>query len=1161
MAMSRRIFFFTSPSRRAAGGVLALVGAIVCSVAGVTSTTAAAPESAAAPAVTTQAVSNVEFTGAAWVPNFGTLRGGALALVGSPDHESLYHVSGFQLIDVDVASAAFTDAVGGNLDDWFEPSAQYVGILDVEVTSDGNTAYLLYSKQFSAPYHLWVRALDLTTGELGEPSIIATSTSQMGRGSLALSEGGASPVLYAYTSNYRPASTNMPTLFTVDPDTLAVTDSADLTGVGATVSTSFTLVASADGTELYAGTNDQIGVFDTTDFSSYSRIISQPGYSLVGFDDTPGTDDKGRLYAAAYYGTDLRIIDPDSGDAVTGTATLPTSASTISVDSSGNAVVGFGGSSGLVVVDGAAQVVASASGVSARPGIDPSGSVAASIWIDEDPTHGTCYFVSDGWFEDIAAYSVDGADCGGFGTRFDPIAGPIAVDGTATVTYDAVWSDRAEPWAGIVVFVDCQPARVIRPPLSGSEEIRWRDLPPGTSMQIRSYTATQLDSLGVDLDDVTCSLSQTDSFGTLAAERLEVALDYLPLQATAVVGGDDYSCALAGGLAWCWGDGTSGTLGDGAPQVGVFLTWEDSAVFRPVALPGTVDSTTTPVTITADTSGGQLSATEIASYGDGRHVCALADSSIVCWGLNEDGQLGVGQTQAIVDDGIDAKDAPGGPLDLPNASGHVNVPVPAVASNGFTNTAVTAVAAGEGHSCAVDAGVAYCWGKNRRGQLGDGTVLDTNVAVEVVSGGGFTNTAVTALAAGFDHTCAIEAGSVYCWGRNSSGSLGDNTTTDSLVPVKVLDNDGFVNTGVTDVIATDRATCAVASGSVYCWGEDDAGMLGDGDPAYQNSSLPKKVIDVPAEGFTNTGITAIGGGQNHVCAVTGGSVFCWGANGDDQLGFNGEFSYSSAVKVPDAIDTETGETIFANTGVLAVGGGAGHTCAATEAGAFCWGENNDGRLGRGTLTGGVLLPGPVCCSALPVVELTVDVEGDGSVTSDVGPIDCPGTCSAEYVVDDVVVLTAAPDAGFVFVGWGGACSGTSACSVTMSDARSVTATFGAPPQVDLRVVISGNGSVTIGGASCTSTCTVPVDPDTQVTLTAVPQPGFVFLGWGGPCSGTGVCVVSLAAAGQVTASFGPVPTLPATGGSGWLSLMALGLFGIGVLLLLGPGRRRQPVEG
>lgn len=146
-------------------------------------------------------------------------------------------------------------------------------------------------------------------------------------------------------------------------------------------------------------------------------------------------------------------------------------------------------------------------------------------------------------------------------------------------------------------------------------------------------------------------------------------------------------------------------------------------------------------------------------------------------------------------------------------------------------------------------------------------------------------------------------------------------------------------------------------------------------------------------------------------------------------------------------------------------------------------------------------------------------------------------------------MIAVPESGSTFEGWSGDCSGTDDCRVTMTGARSVTATFARIPVVDLTVAINGGGSVRVGGVSCATTCTVSVDRNEQVTLTAVPEPGSVFLGWEGPCSGTGVCVVSVAEVALVTASFGPVPTLPATGGSPWLVVVALGVLALGLLAM------------
>jgi predicted outer membrane repeat protein len=198
--------------------------------------------------------------------------------------------------------------------------------------------------------------------------------------------------------------------------------------------------------------------------------------------------------------------------------------------------------------------------------------------------------------------------------------------------------------------------------------------------------------------------------------------------------------------------------------------------------------------------------------------------------------------------------------------------------------------------------------------------------------------------------------------------------------------------------------------------------------------------------------------------------------------------------------------------------------------------------------------------AVPTVDLNVVISGSGSVSG--GGVSCGASCTVPVDKDTLVTLSAVPQPGFVFLGWGGACLGSSpTCVVTMSAAGQVTALFGpvpaVDPKVDLKLVISGNGSVLVDGEPCVSSCTVPVDSDTLVTLTAVPEPEFVLLSWGGACSGSSpTCVVTMSADGQVTAAFGPEPLLPSAGQSGWLLLLALGLFG-GGLMLSGSSRRRS----
>jgi hypothetical protein len=158
------------------------------------------------------------------------------------------------------------------------------------------------------------------------------------------------------------------------------------------------------------------------------------------------------------------------------------------------------------------------------------------------------------------------------------------------------------------------------------------------------------------------------------------------------------------------------------------------------------------------------------------------------------------------------------------------------------------------------------------------------------------------------------------------------------------------------------------------------------------------------------------------------------------------------------------------------------------------------------------------------VELAVARQGDGSgsVTSDPGGIDCGSSCSADFAKNASVTLTAAPATGSTFSGWGGDCSGTSTCSLTMSDDRSVTATF-TLQRLGLTVVKSGNGHGTVtsapAGVDCGGTCSVTFAYGTSVTLTPAPADDSTFTGWDGACTGTGACTVTVDAAKSVTAGF------------------------------------------
>lgn len=153
--------------------------------------------------------------------------------------------------------------------------------------------------------------------------------------------------------------------------------------------------------------------------------------------------------------------------------------------------------------------------------------------------------------------------------------------------------------------------------------------------------------------------------------------------------------------------------------------------------------------------------------------------------------------------------------------------------------------------------------------------------------------------------------------------------------------------------------------------------------------------------------------------------------------------------------------------------------------------------------------------------------GSGTVTSNPTGINCGATCTASFAQGTTVTLTAAPASGSVFAGWsGGGCSGTGTCTVTMSAAQSVTATFNTAPTSTFNLTVnkSGTGSGTItsnpSGINCGATCSASFNTGMVVTLSAAAASGSTFAGWsGGGCSGTGTCTLTMNAAQNATATF------------------------------------------
>lgn len=166
--------------------------------------------------------------------------------------------------------------------------------------------------------------------------------------------------------------------------------------------------------------------------------------------------------------------------------------------------------------------------------------------------------------------------------------------------------------------------------------------------------------------------------------------------------------------------------------------------------------------------------------------------------------------------------------------------------------------------------------------------------------------------------------------------------------------------------------------------------------------------------------------------------------------------------------------------------------------------------------------------------LSVAVSGNGRVVSAPAGIDCGAQCSASFAETASVTLTATPAAGQVFSGWGGDCAGSTAtCTVAMSQARTVTAAFNAPPPSTfaLAVTVNGNGTVRSqpAGIDCGSTCNATFAANTSVVLSATPAAGQVLSGWGGACTGAGTtCTVTMSQARSASATFTAAPPVQRT---------------------------------
>jgi alpha-tubulin suppressor-like RCC1 family protein len=379
----------------------------------------------------------------------------------------------------------------------------------------------------------------------------------------------------------------------------------------------------------------------------------------------------------------------------------------------------------------------------------------------------------------------------------------------------------------------------------------------------------------------------------------------------------------------------------------------------------------------------------------GLHACAIRDDgTVVCWGNNGSGQLGVG-------DAVNRGDAPG---ELPTT--------PVALGAGRTATAMTA---GDNHTCALlDDGSVMCWGYNSHGQLGVGDTAHRGdnpgelPTPAVPLGAGRTATAITA---GASHTCALlDNGSVMCWGYNGFGQLGVGDTAHRG------DNPGELPTPAvplgagrtaTAITAGGYHTCALLdNGTVVCWGNNGSGQLGVGDTASRGDApgeLPAPTV--PLGGGRSA--TAVVIGFYHTCALLDdATAVCWGFNVYGQLGIGDTATRGDSPGELPAPSVPLG----AGRSASAIMTGIYHACALRDnATVVCWGFNAYGQLGAGDPDSRGDNPGELPAPAVPLggtirtpafsvanVAVTEGTGGTKNLTFTLSRTSIVGTVSVAY---------------------------------------------------------------------------------------------------------------------------------------------------------------------
>ena len=403
------------------------------------------------------------------------------------------------------------------------------------------------------------------------------------------------------------------------------------------------------------------------------------------------------------------------------------------------------------------------------------------------------------------------------------------------------------------------------------------------------YASSNTRVATVDASGIVTALDTGVSILTLSAGDKQAHDSLFVFSATLLTmdGGAEATCALQHlGRSLCWGLNSMGQLG----------FTQDTVCFGEFPQ-DTLACSVFPQNVNQSTGFASV------SVGDSLTCAVTTDAGAECWGANQIGQIGNGTISS-------------------NAT-----PIP---SRVFGTANFTSITVGGRHACGLSgAGIAYCWGDDSFGQLGDARFVNSTTPIPVVTSAQ-TPLLFASLSAGYMHTCGLTAaGAAFCWGDNSRGQLGTGGASTAL-PAPVAG--GLTFTVLSAGLDTSRSaasqlagalrssfTCGLSGGAAYCWG---AGIGAASTPTLVGGGLS---------------FTQLSAGGAHACGLTqDGTAYCWGYDGDDQLG-NGPGPSSSVT--PVAVG---GGLRFTN-----IAAGRRHTCGtATDGLAYCWGSDVYGALGN-----------------------------------------------------------------------------------------------------------------------------------------------------------------------------------------------------------------------